>query len=87
MSTAVRDLRFFHLTGARPRAELAPPEQLCPALFAGFRDLTALRYDFPLVLVDDETEFARTLTSAVDQQHSSPDPPSPEKSCAVTCRT
>ena len=29
----------------------------------------------------------RTFTSAVDQQHSSPDPPSPEKSLAVTWST
>jgi len=67
MSATVRDLRFFHLTGARPHAELAPPEQLRPALFAGFRDLAALRYDFPLVLVDDDGEFALTLTSVVDE--------------------
>jgi hypothetical protein len=43
----------FHLTGKRPRGGLAAidPLDLRPAWFAGYRDLNALRYDFPLVLV------------------------------------
>src|SRR5471032_3036569 len=45
----------FHLTGRMPQGEgegdaLARAD-LRPALLAGYRDLTALRYDFPLVLV------------------------------------
>ncbi len=43
----------FHLTGRMPQGEgdaLARTD-LRPALLAGYRDLTALRYDFPLVLV------------------------------------
>jgi len=42
----------FHLTGRMPQGEgdaLARTD-LQPALLAGYRDLTALRYDFPLVL-------------------------------------
>src|SRR5471030_525785 len=42
----------FHLTGRMPQGEgdaLARGD-LQPALLAGYRDLTALRYDFPLVL-------------------------------------
>jgi hypothetical protein len=43
----------FHLTGRRQGADLAAidPHALRPALFARYRDLNALRYDFPLVLV------------------------------------
>jgi hypothetical protein len=43
----------FHLTGRLPQGEgdaLARGD-LQPAIFAGYRDLTALRYDFPLVLL------------------------------------
>ncbi len=43
----------FHLIGRMPQGEgdaLASGE-LQPALLAGYRDLTALRYDFPLVLM------------------------------------
>jgi len=43
----------FHLTGRRPAAGLDAVDALLltPALFARYRDLTRLRYDFPLVLV------------------------------------
>ncbi len=42
----------FHLTGARSGKELGALEGLGlrPALLAAYRDLTRLRYDFPLVL-------------------------------------
>lgn len=41
----------FHLSGRMPQGEFdAPAGDLLPALFAGYRDLTALRYDFPLLL-------------------------------------
>ena len=45
----------FHLTGARSAAALEPVDArtLKPALFAAYRDLTALRYDFPLVFAED----------------------------------
>ncbi len=48
--------RFFHLTGRRAGATLAPiaGRDLRPALFARFGDLTRLRYDFPLVLTDGD---------------------------------
>jgi len=44
----------FHLTGMRSAGELEPVEGLAlrPALLAGYRDLSALRYDFPLVFTD-----------------------------------
>jgi hypothetical protein len=43
----------FHLTGRMPQDEVDAPtsSDLRPALLAGYRDLTALRYDFPLVLL------------------------------------
>ena len=45
----------FHLTGARSAAALEPVDTrtLRPALFATCRDLTALRYDFPLVFTEN----------------------------------
>jgi hypothetical protein len=48
----------FHLTGKIPAGELDPVDglDLRPALFAEYRDLTRLRYDFPLVLVDGDTD-------------------------------
>jgi hypothetical protein len=43
----------FHLTGRLPQGEGAAlaHSELQPAILAGYRDLTALRYDFPLVLM------------------------------------
>jgi hypothetical protein len=43
----------FHLTGRRPATGLdaIDDRQLTPALFARYRDLARLRYDFPVVLV------------------------------------
>jgi hypothetical protein len=48
-------------------ASVAGPA-LRPALFARYGDLSKLRYDFPLVLVDDEGggRFLQSLTSVVD---------------------
>src|SRR5664279_2971667 len=44
----------FHLTGRVPQGEgdALAHSDLRPALLAGYRDLTALRYDFPLVLIN-----------------------------------
>lgn len=44
----------FYLTGQRASAQLDAVDALGlrPALFAGYRNLSELRYDFPLVLVD-----------------------------------
>ena len=43
----------FHLTGRTFSADLETIDELdlLPALLARYRDLAALRYDFPLVLV------------------------------------
>ena len=55
MTADFPELVAFHLTGLRPSGDpgdLAGLE-LRPALFAGYGDLTTLRYDFPLVLAPD----------------------------------
>lgn len=58
--------RLFHLTGRRSGA-LEPPVGLRPALLAPFRDLTRLRYEFPLVLLPSDADpFVRTLSGIVD---------------------
>jgi hypothetical protein len=46
----------FHLTGRKSQGdfEALAGNDLHPAIFAGYRDLTALRYDFPLVLIRAE---------------------------------
>jgi hypothetical protein len=56
MEAALQSQVAFHLTGRRPGAGLdaVDPLALRPALFARYRDLTALRYDFPLVLVENQ---------------------------------
>ena len=59
----------FHLTGA-PGGDLEPVDSAVrPALLAPYRDLAALRYDYPVVLVDDPTDGACvcSLTALVDE--------------------
>jgi ferredoxin len=54
MAAKSQDQLVFHMTGRRAGDGLAPVDtgSMRPALFAGYRDLTRLRHDFPLVLVD-----------------------------------
>ncbi|MDP2955426.1 MAG: hypothetical protein Q8N53_03315 [Longimicrobiales bacterium] len=60
----------FFLTGRRLAEHLAPVDglDLRPALFARYRDLTQLRYDFPLVLVAGGSgdTFVHSLSGLVD---------------------
>ena len=60
----------FHLTGSRSGDELEPIEEgtFRPALLAGYRDLSRLRYDFPVVLVEGAADggVVRSLSSVVD---------------------
>lgn len=60
----------FHLTGKRVGAGTEPVEglHLRPALFARFGDLTRLRYDFPVVLVEPgaDGEYVRSLSEMLD---------------------
>ena len=60
----------FHLTGVRNAGELDAVEGLAlrPALLAGYRDLAALRYDFPLVFTDKaDAGFVVPLSRLVDE--------------------
>lgn len=61
----------FYLTGKRPGEGLdaVDPLELRPAFFARYRDLTRLRYDFPLVLVRDSADhaFVQSLSTIVDR--------------------
>ncbi len=61
----------FYLTGKRPGEGLEAIERLKlqPALLTRYRDLSRLRYDFPVVLVHGAPEgnFAQSLTSIVDR--------------------
>ncbi len=60
----------FHLAGIRPAAGLESIDSLAlrPALLARYRDLTALRYDLPLVLVEGGADRQRiqSLSGVVD---------------------
>ena len=71
MDTARQARVAFYLTGKRPGAELEPVAgmDLTPALLAAYRDLTRLRYDYPLVLREDAdmSACARPLSALVDE--------------------
>ena len=58
----------FFLTGKRSGDHLDAVDglELRPALFAGYRDLTKLRYDFPLVLLRDRDAVAQSLSGLFD---------------------
>ncbi|MBL0171758.1 MAG: hypothetical protein IPP90_13745 [Gemmatimonadaceae bacterium] len=61
----------FFLTGSRPVKYLDAVDGLGlkPALFAGYRELTQLRYDFPLVLMPARADgvYALSLSGVVDR--------------------
>ena len=72
MDATLQAQTVFHLTGRKPTAPLEPIDDvgLRPALLARYRDLTRLRYDFPLVLVERPfpgAPFARSLTDLVSE--------------------
>ncbi|MCP5065382.1 MAG: ferredoxin [bacterium] len=68
MSTGLRELVRFHLTGDGGGDDRREESGLRSALLAPYRDLSVLRYDFPLVLVerDDDGAIVRSLSSVVD---------------------
>ncbi len=76
MAAKFQDQVVFHLTGTLEGSGLQPiaGAGLCPATLAPLTDLTRLRYDFPLVLVDAEHrgsseggEAIVPLSAAVDR--------------------
>ncbi|HET7527151.1 MAG TPA: hypothetical protein VFK10_14510 [Burkholderiaceae bacterium] len=70
--TKHQDQLIFHLTGQRQGDGVAAIAglELRPALLAAYRDLAALRHDFPLVLIEGPQaaphEAVRSLSSLVD---------------------
>ena len=70
MEADLQSFVTFYLTGRRQATPLEGIEalKLCPASFSGFQDLTRLRYDFPLVLVDEPVGegFAEALSGVID---------------------
>ncbi len=71
MQAKPHDPLIFHLTGRRSGDGLAPIDGLAlrPALLAPYREIAALRHDFPVVLTESpvDPEFVRSLNSMVDQ--------------------
>jgi ferredoxin len=66
-----QDQQLFHTTGQRSGPGLAAVDgaRLRPALMAPYRDLTRLRHDFPLVLLEEPGEdgFAIPLSAVVSR--------------------
>ncbi|MCM2328127.1 MAG: ferredoxin [Lysobacter sp.] len=71
MAAKFQDQLVFHMTGRRTGEGLAPLDSasMRPALFAGYRDLTRLRHDYPLVLVETgkSDAYAASLTLLVNR--------------------
>lgn len=71
MSVEMQEMIHFHLTGKRGGSNDAavPGTNACPALLVPYRDLSKLRYDFPLILLNDEDSqaFVDTLTGVINK--------------------
>jgi len=73
MQTKHPEQLIFHLTGQRQGDGVAAIAglELRPALLGGYRDLAALRHDFPLVLIEEppaaDHRAVRSLSSLVDE--------------------
>jgi len=68
MAAKFQDQTVFHMTGKRSGDGLAGlQEGYRPALLAAFRDLTRLRYDYPVVLLDHDAgaEYVQSLSSVI----------------------
>ena len=68
MSTGLRELVRFHLTGESNGDTRREQPGLRSALLAPYRDLSELRYDYPLVLIERDADgvFVRSLSSVVN---------------------
>ena len=71
MSAELREMINFHLTGKADAGSATPwqAEGVIPALLAPYRQLSELRYDFPLILIENpEAEaFIDTLTGVINR--------------------
>src|SRR5512147_1019810 len=70
MAAKFQDQTVFHMTGKRAGeglAELAPG--LRPALLAAYRDLTRLRYDYPVVLLERDAggHYVKSLSTVMGE--------------------
>jgi hypothetical protein len=69
MEPTLATLRTFHLTGENLDHDFANLAELhlVPALLSRYRDLRPLRYDYPLVLTNQEPDlFVKSLSSIID---------------------
>jgi len=60
----------FHLTGKRPAGDLEAVDELAltPVLLARYRDLTGLRYDYPVILSEDpKAPVMQALSGVIDR--------------------
>lgn len=71
MSVEMQEMIHFRLTGKSGAGAVAgvPGTDTYPALLVPIRDLSKLRYDFPLLLLDDENTqaFVDTLTGVINR--------------------
>ncbi|HSQ09433.1 MAG TPA: ferredoxin [Burkholderiaceae bacterium] len=70
MAAKFQDQTVFHMTGKRSGDGLAALQAgFRPALLAAYRDLTRLRYDYPVVLLERDagTDYVRSLSSIVGE--------------------
>jgi uncharacterized Fe-S cluster protein YjdI len=70
MAASLQTPLAFHLTGRRPPASellAVSRAELLPAPLASYRDLPGLRYDFPLVLTDDNDTWVEPLSGVCDR--------------------
>ncbi len=68
MAAKFQDQTVFHMTGKRTGEGLAAlDDRFRPALLAGYRDLSRLRYDYPVVLLADNSgpEYVQSLSSVI----------------------
>jgi hypothetical protein len=68
MQTQYQDQLVFHLTGKRQGDGLSAIDglDLRPALLAPYRDLAALRHDFPVVLAERGADAVQSLSNLVN---------------------
>lgn len=68
MDSQLRSQVVFHLTGRRlASADAVAVPGLRPALLARYRDLDALRHDYPVVLCDAGEDCVQPLSTVVDR--------------------
>ncbi len=72
-----RELLRFYLTGERPTGAESDLEGMRPALLAPFRDLSSLRYDYPLLLREGDDSLTVTLSDLFDDILKQVAPPGP----------